>query len=183
MQIAQVQRVCLTPLTSSNTGSSAPGTAAGSWPLLPLLEGGVGGGPSDGGMTRKHCKGGNGASMWRRENTERGIGTPKEERRGNERSRVKGARVSGYSGYLSHGYCRTRTKRKNGQSIQRTKTLHQNRPKPTPALLLQRFKRDVLSLSFSPQKHSICIVSGRQQVKSTPSYPPESNGKNERTKR
>lgn len=43
--------------TSSSTGSSAPGTTVGSWPLLPLLEGG-GGGPSAGDTTRKHCKNG-----------------------------------------------------------------------------------------------------------------------------
>lgn len=39
--------------TSSNTGSSAPRIVAGSWPLLLLLEA-EGGGPSDGGTTRKH---------------------------------------------------------------------------------------------------------------------------------
>lgn len=49
--------IALHPRTSSNTGSSAPGTAAGSCPLLPLLEDGAGGGPSDGGTTRKHCRG------------------------------------------------------------------------------------------------------------------------------
>lgn len=63
----------LPPPTSSNTGSSAPGTAAGSCPLLPLLEDGAGGGPSDGGTTRKHCTGRETAY------TRCGVGRPKRE--------------------------------------------------------------------------------------------------------